>query len=123
MLRQNLIKSMANCQNLLNDVKSRDHTIKTLKYEIDTLKKNFEDNKKKLNRSEREVTTLKKRETQFLENIKEVYIIYLYIYIYIYLTCINIIISILINNKNYFKLRINYSIQKKNWNNKKKQMI
>jgi len=71
MLRQNLIKSMANCQNLLNDVKSRDNVIKSLKTEIDNLKKNFEESKKKLNRSEREVTTLKKRETQFLENIKE----------------------------------------------------
>jgi len=71
MLRQNLIKSMANCQNLCNDLKLRDKTIKNLTSEIELLKKNFDENNKKLSRSEREVTLLKKRETQFMENIKE----------------------------------------------------
>lgn len=71
MLRQNLIKSMANCQNLCNDLKLRDKTIKNLTSEIELLKKNFDENNKKLNRSEKEITILKKRETQFMENIKE----------------------------------------------------
>jgi len=79
MLRQNLIKSMANCQNLCNDLKLRDKTIKNLTSEIELLKKNFDENNKKLNRSEKEITILKKRETQFMENIKEVYIYFFFI--------------------------------------------
>ncbi|ORX82105.1 hypothetical protein BCR32DRAFT_292867 [Anaeromyces robustus] len=71
MLRQNLIKSMANCQNLCNDLKLRDKTIKGLKTEIDELKKNFEESNKKLRSSEREINIMKQRETQFMENIKE----------------------------------------------------
>jgi len=71
-LRQNLKKSMDNCQNLCNDLKLRDTTIKSLKSEIEQLRKNFEENNKKLSRSEKEIDILKQREAKLLENIRQV---------------------------------------------------
>jgi len=71
LLRQNLKKSMDNCQNLCNDLKLRDTTIKSLKSEIEQLRKNFEENNKKLTRSEKEIDILKQREAKLLENIRQ----------------------------------------------------